>query len=70
MPFSFFVGHVFHFKQAQIQFKISLFPLSNESQILLNDYSKTTNSTASLVAAISKKNIYNAMLESITKFNL
>mgnify|MGYP000438787338 CR=1 FL=1 len=36
-------------------FKISVFPRGNESQIPLIEYSKTTNSTASLVAAISKK---------------
>ena len=43
------------------KFKISVFPLGNESQIPLIDYSKTTNSTASFVAAISKK---------ITQFSL
>ena len=42
----------------QVKFKISLFPPGNESQIPLIEYSKTTNSTASVVAAISKKIIY------------
>ena len=52
---SFCVWHVFNLKHTQIKFKISVFPLGNESQIPQIEYSKTTNGAASLVAAISKK---------------
>ena len=42
------------FFKTHTKFKISVFPLGNESQIPLIEYSKTTSNTASLVAAISK----------------
>ena len=46
---------IYNFKHTQIKFKISVFPLGNKSQIPQIEYSKSTNSTASLVAAMSKK---------------
>ena len=54
LHFSFFFGMNCFFKHAQSS-KLTVIPLGNEYQIPLIEYSKTTNSTASLAAAISKK---------------
>ena len=68
MWFSVFcVTYIFkHTKRSKYVHSLWVF---NESQMPLIEYTKTINSTASLIAAISniKKNI---MLEGITKFSL
>ena len=53
--FSVFFLYDMYFQTQYTKFKIPVFPFGNDSQIPLIEYSKTTNSTASLVAAISKK---------------